>query len=315
MSIQDSSSDFGVQSVGESMFQSDCRVEGEVWEDDISIGKEEGGRSAAVDEEEEGGDSAREGTITPSSLIFESYQQDNGNIQTPQDSRSSHFISTIKEDFPLDSPGSPTPSSLASSSFISLPSSLSLSRTSSPFSVSSDSPPLPSTSFVRTTGTGTHSRNHWAVKEGKRRAEEQGTEVGLLIPTLKLPRGSFISEQEEEDYPASLLYNRVTRRREILDIGLVGTNRTTNLFLKQLSAHPGIEVYRTPSSNKVKAHRTGENGGTVDLVVFSSSSEPGSEGRRTSERGEMIARIKVFGDGQEGNLSHVRLPILFHLFP
>lgn len=243
-----------------------------------------------------------------------------------------------------------------------------------------------------------YSRSHWAVAEAQRRAVEQGTEISLVLPSISLessaipPHTWTMKEERDSSSSSSSSSSRVGLDRQrgsgreewtVWDIVLVGTNRTTNAFLKNLMGNQGIEVYKVRSTSrdekgkgkgKERERKKKEKRGKVyDVVVFDTSqttvgtreastrdlrhkasresiteSELGldsmldspdvipspspnsglsvTRGIERIERGQigkggrrrLIARIKVFGYEQEGNLRRVSsdwLSFLFRFLP
>lgn len=146
-------------------------------------------------------------------------------------------------------------------------------------------------------GTYIFSRSHWAVEEARRRTEEQGDDLSLVLPSLTLPEGSlgagmsasaavgsnsFLGEvekspmrfngQETDSHEDGLgVGTRIGSRPRPrpLHILLSGTNRTVNAFLKQLIKEDSVDVYRLrPQDSSGRSIRPNQRGGIFDVGVF-----------------------------------------------
>lgn len=189
-----------------------------------------------------------------------------------------------------------------------------------------------------TAGNDTHSRSHWAVQESLDRQRYQGDLFDLVIPVLELPVASVSTSMvnnnrrspsgtDDVTAPRRDSTNRVaptialdaTKSKEqgaqsgsVLSMVLCGTNRTTNTFLRDLMRDSRFEVYKFPSPpTRLAASTQGQDvkGAyyTVGVYVVATPTD-GVIRSAAAEGKKLVARIKVFGKGQNSNLDNVSLP-------
>jgi hypothetical protein len=191
-----------------------------------------------------------------------------------------------------------------------------------------------------------HSRSHWAVQESVERQRYQGDLFDLVLPVLDLPGASVTSTartnqdsdtlkagqtaSEGSQDPASIKPTadrlRVSPEDEghssgAVNIVLCGTNRTTNIFLREIIQDPRFDVYKLPPPTSVDSSdkppvkgRSKSDGKAVRTSSRSSTPVLGKEAYYTvgvyamgEQQGikRLVAKIKVFGRGQQGNLERV----------
>lgn len=193
-----------------------------------------------------------------------------------------------------------------------------------------------------------HSRSHWAVQESVERQRYQGDLFELVLPVLDLPGASVTSTGRTNQDSAILNAERGggsgssnpastgpiadttrtstqddTTSSGVLNIVLCGTNRTTNIFLREIMQDPRFDIYKLPAPGSTGAQERGaQRGRTARTSNRSNVSVAGKEafytvGVYTVERGQesrrLVARIKVFGKGQQGNLERVSLFVTEHI--
>ncbi len=157
------------------------------------------------------------------------------------------------------------PTSLLSASSIS-----SLSRTVSPADSAFDSPAQPHLSHLNRSYV--FSRTHWAVEEARRRTEEQGDDLSLVLPTLQLPADSLLlsdSTRLHEQSANNGVAAHRGRRLKPLRIILCGTNRTVNAFLRSLAADQRVKVYKLKGTGRSRD-------GIYDVGVIAAEDEDSS---------------------------------------
>jgi hypothetical protein len=100
----------------------------------------------------------------------------------------------------------------------------------------------------------------------------------------------------------------------VLNIVLCGTNRTTNIFLREIMQDPRFDVYKLPAPGSTGGQERGAQRGRTARMSNRSNADAGKEafytvGVYTVEKGQeirrLVAKIKVFGKGQQGNLERV----------
>lgn len=148
------------------------------------------------------------------------------------------------------------------------------------------------------------SRAHWAVEESRRRTEEQGDDLSLVLPSLTLPEDSMrrvdaaavvepaaLAHQAPETSNDAVVGGEVNvaapRRRRPQHILLCGTNRTVNGFLKRLLLESSVDVFRLRSTRSGRSSSSSgsfrRSAGVFDVGVFlKREREGGSDGDRTT---------------------------------
>lgn len=188
------------------------------------------------------------------------------------------------------------------------------------------------------TTTDIHSRSHWAVQESVERQRYQGDLFELVLPVLEIPAASVTTatsasrETIERERPQATPKASTSTIKpaddhsnaSVINVVLCGTNRTTNIFLRELMQDPRFEIYKLPNASpagsdisRSRVHHG--NGKTVikqayytvgvyalDLTMMSDVSAERDTGRR------LVAKMTVFGRGQQGNLERVRSPAIRH---
>lgn len=204
-----------------------------------------------------------------------------------------------------------------------------------------------------------HSRSHWAVQESLERQRYQGDLFELVLPILDLPGASVTStigatkdadrlnteQAENSGLPHSPSTGQTAETIPqtdqddgssscVLSIVLCGTNRTTNIFLREIMQDPRFDVYKLPPQTSASGpgnppvqDRGKQGGRTARTSNRSDGPVSGKEayytvgvyavnnGLRSSQSSadnggkRLVAKIKVFGKGQQGNLERVRIQL------
>lgn len=182
-----------------------------------------------------------------------------------------------------------------------------------------------------------HSRSHWAVQESVERQRYQGDLFELVLPVLELPAASVttatttsretILDNTERSQAIPTRTDSIikpspdnVRNASVINIVLCGTNRTTNIFLRELMQDPRFEIYKLPNPNaapnadSVRSRSRARSSPkeayytvgvyAVDVTAASGVPANANAGKR------LVGKINVFGRGQQGNLERVSLPIL-----
>lgn len=182
-----------------------------------------------------------------------------------------------------------------------------------------------------TTTRDIHSRSHWAVQESVERQRYQGDLFELVLPVLELPAASVTmttsATRETPQHNTERPHARPSdpainpsqddpRNASVISIALSGTNRTTNMFLRELMQDPRFEIYKLPSptqgADPARSRSRHGNGRmaakdayytvgvyAVDVAMPSGDDADAKAGRR------LVAKVNVFGRGQQGNLERV----------
>lgn len=183
------------------------------------------------------------------------------------------------------------------------------------------------------TARDTHSRSHWAVQESAERQRYQGDLFELVLPVLDLPGASVTSSagtgpagttQEmagsRDPGPTASRIGAIPDMGQadttsgVLNIVLCGTNRTTNNFLREIMQDPRFDIYKLPAS-PTPGQSAPQRGGRTARTSNRSNVTEGKDASYTvgvytaaMERDRrLVARIRVFGKGQQGNLERVRI--------
>jgi hypothetical protein len=183
------------------------------------------------------------------------------------------------------------------------------------------------------TARDTHSRSHWAVQESAERQRYQGDLFELVLPVLDLPGASMTSSagtgpvgttQEmagsRDPGPTASRIGAIPDMGQadttsgVLNIVLCGTNRTTNNFLREIIQDSRFDIYKLPAS-PIPGQSAPQRGGRTARTGNRSNVTDGRDASYTvgvytaGEQGEkrLVARIRVFGKGQQGNLERVRI--------
>lgn len=137
-----------------------------------------------------------------------------------------------------------------------------------------------------TTSSYIFSRAHWAVEEARRRTEEQGEDLSLVLPSLTLPAdsveggGQSATREARSEIAPQDDFSGVTPglsagtrgsdapRHRPQHVLLCGTNRTVNAFLKQLLREPSVDVYRLRSPGRSSSSSSRRSSGFFDVGVF-----------------------------------------------
>jgi hypothetical protein len=210
----------------------------------------------------------------------------------------------------------------------------------SPAESASDSPLQPQLSHLNRSYV--FSRTHWAVEEARRRTEEQGDDLSLVLPTLQIPVDSLLLSDSTRFQGQTAVSGAAThrsRRRKPLRVILCGTNRTVNAFLRSLAADQRVKVYKLKGTGRSRdgIYDVGVIAAEEEDISGTTSTEGGdSEPPRMEESSilereepersrldlspavsakdnvplasarssdvHLLARIHVIGKGQDGNL-------------
>lgn len=183
------------------------------------------------------------------------------------------------------------------------------------------------------TTTDIHSRSHWAVQESIERQRYQGDLFELVLPVLEIPAASVTTatsaskdtvEKERPQAASSSTTKPADDHSDasVINIVLCGTNRTTNIFLRELMQDPRFEIYKLPNASPAGSdisrsqvrHGSGKTAikeayytvgvYALGVAMMSDVSADTDKGRR------LVAKMTVFGRGQQGNLEKVRSPAI-----
>jgi hypothetical protein len=176
------------------------------------------------------------------------------------------------------------------------------------------------------------------VQESAERQRYQGDLFELVLPVLDLPGASMTSTAgtgqggmtfttEPQDMAGSRDPGPTASRigaipdmaqadttSGVLNIVLCGTNRTTNNFLREIMQDPRFDIYKLPAS-PMPGQSAPQRGGRTARTSNRSNVADGKDASYTvgvytaGGQGEkrLVARIRVFGKGQQGNLERVRI--------
>jgi hypothetical protein len=185
-----------------------------------------------------------------------------------------------------------------------------------------------------TTTRDIHSRSHWAVQESVERQRYQGDLFELVLPVLELPAASVTTAtsasretiqhntQQSQAIPrtsdsASSPSQDDSRNASVISIALCGTNRTTNIFLREMMQDPRFEIYKipnpspAPSADPARSRSRQGNGKTAakeafyTVGVYAVDATSSGVVADTNAGRRLVAKINVFGRGQQGNLERV----------